>query len=194
MNVMQGYRQLFKGIVLLSCLGGLAGCGVGSRVGDHMDGGLGDLLFTRDKQLNVQLKGDDKLNPDQAGQPLSVEIRIYQLNAINTFRNADMSALWADGKKVLGDTLLSERTVTLVPNGTLTDSSKLSAEAQYIGVAAFFRSSAGATWHVAMSAQDLRKDGILFSSEGVQLTLKGNRIEVVRGKDVLVPTAAKAKR
>lgn len=192
MKVLQGYRQLFKGIVLLSCLGGLAGCGVGSRVGDHLDGGLGDMLFSRDKLLNVQLKGDEKLNPTPTGQSLSVVVRLYQLNAINAFRDADMSALWADGKKALGESLISERTLTLVPNGALKDSSKLSADTQFIGVAAFFRSPAEATWHVALNAQDLRKDGILFSSEGVRLTLKDNRIDVVRGKDVLT-SPAKAK-
>ena len=190
MNVVQGYRTLLKGLILLSTLLGLAGCGIGSRVGDHMDGGLGDMLFSRDKAMTVQLKGDEKLNADSSGKPLSVVVRIYQLNAVDAFRNADMSALWSDGKGVLKESLLSERTVTVVPGGLVKDSSKLSPEAQYIGVAAFFRDSTEATWHVAFSAQALRKDGILFSSEGVQLTLKDNRITIGRGTDVLTASSA----
>lgn len=189
MNVLRGYKTWLKGLVLLSILG-VAGCGIGSRVGDHMDGGLGDMLFSRDKAMTVQLKGDEKLNPDPSGKPLSVVVRIYQLNAVDAFRNADMAALWSDSKGVLKESLLSERTVTVVPNGLIKDSSKLSPEAQYIGVAAFFRDSTEATWHVAFSAQALRKDGILFSSEGVQLTLKDNRITIGRGTDVLTASSA----
>ncbi|WP_414501993.1 type VI secretion system lipoprotein TssJ [Zymobacter sp. IVIA_5232.4 C2] len=190
MKVLQGYKTLLKGLILLSIFG-LAGCGVGSRVGDQMDGGLGDMLFSRDKVTTVQLKGDENLNPDPSGKPLSVVVRIYQLNAVDAFRNADMAALWSDSKGVLGESLLSERTVTVVPKGTAKDSSKLSPDAQFIGVAAFFRNSTGAAWHVAFSAQALRKDGILFSSDGVQLTLKDNRINIERGTDVLAASAAK---
>lgn len=190
MKVLQGYKTLLKGLMLLSILG-LAGCGVGSRVGDHMDGGLGDMLFSRDKTTTVQLRGDEQLNQDPSGKPLSVVVRIYQLNAVDAFRNADMAALWGDSKGVLGESLVSERTVTVVPNGHVKDSSKLSPDAQFIGVAAFFRNATGANWHVAFSAQALRKDGILFSSEGVQMTLKDNRITIERGADVLTAGAAK---
>ena len=189
MKAPQGYITLLKGLFFLSILA-IAGCGVGARVGDHLDGGLGDMFFSRSKAVTVQMTGDEKLNPDPTGKPLSVVVRVYQLNAIDAFRAADMDALWMSGKGVLGDALLSERTVTLVPNSALNDSSKLSEDAQYIGVAAFFRSAAGASWHVAFSAQALRKDGILFSSQGIQLVLKDNRIEVKRGIDVLTAKAA----
>lgn len=189
MKSLQGYRRLSTGLVLLSALG-LAGCGVGGRLGDHMDGNLGDVLFSRDKTLTVQASAGESLNTDPEGNSLSVVVRIYQLNAIDAFRSADMSALWTDSKGTLKESLIAERTTTLVPKGTLRNTSKLAEDAQFIGVAAFFRNATDAAWHVAFNAQALRKDGILFSSEGVQLVLKNNRIEVVRGTDVLA-TAAK---
>lgn len=167
------------------CMVLLAGCGVADRVGNRFgDTWAGD-LFGNQERVRVTIDSDDSVNPDVDGEPLSVVVRIYQLSEQPSFATASPRQLWSEGEDVLGNSLLSQREVTLLPGEQKVDVAALAPNAQFVGVAAFFRNTVSDDWHVVFDAEELRNDGLLSASEGVRLRLVDDRVEVERGHDLL---------
>ncbi|WP_251979170.1 type VI secretion system lipoprotein TssJ [Salinicola avicenniae] len=171
------------GITLL--LMTIAGCGVADRVGNRFGDTWAGELFGNQERVRVTVESDAALNPDVEGEPLSVVLRIYQLSELAPFATASPRQLWSDGNAVLGESQLSHRELTLLPAERKVDQAALEPQAQYVGVAAFFRRAGGEAWRVAFSADELRNDGLLGASEGVMLKLAGDTIEVERGDNLL---------
>jgi len=172
------------GVLVLAL--GVAGCGVGDRVGKQVEGTwVGDILFSQTDKVKLHLEGADYLNPDDRDQSLSVVVRVYQLSSLDKFRSASSQDLWDHGPETLGNTALDIRELTVVPGKIKDGEWPMAVAARYIGVAAFFRDELKARWKVALRADDLRKDGVLFSGDGARLLIEGNTLVVVRGRDIL---------
>lgn len=154
----------------------LSGCGVTDRLGKRMDGTMGDILFDQQEQMVVALHADDSLNPDTEGNPLSVVVHLYQLDSLNAFNATNSEGLEAGAKDLLGDSLISEREVVLLPSHTLVETAPMDPRTRYVAVAAFFRQAEGEDWRLVFDAQAMRKDGILTSPDGVVLSLSDNRV------------------
>lgn len=179
--MMASVRGLGIGILVVL----LAGCGVADRVGNRFgDTWAGD-LFGNQERVRVSVDSDAMVNPDVDGDPLSVVVRIYQLSEQAPFATASPRQLWSDGRSVLGDSLVSQREITLLPDQQKVDVASLDPKTQFVGVAAFFRNTVDDRWHVVFDADELRNDGLLSASEGVRLHLVDDRIEVERGEDLL---------
>lgn len=165
---------------------GLSACGVTDRVGKRVDDTwAGDMLFSSDDEVVLTVDGGKELNLDESGQPLSVVVRMYQLTSLERFVSVDPERLWEAPEDSLGATLLDVRELTLLPGMGQIERWPMVAKAQYIGVAAFFRSGADTRWKVAFGADSFRKDGIWFSSDGGRILVDQNRISTERGVDVL---------
>lgn len=167
----------------------LGGCGVGSRLGQQMDGTVGDILFSQDETVAFTLDADESLNPDVDEASLSVVVRIYQLDAREAFASASPDGLWDHADKVLGDTLLDTREVVMVPGGHVVDEAPLKPGARYVAVAAYFRQTPDARWRVLFDADAMRKDGLFTSPDGVELTLVDHYITVAPDSEDLLATA-----
>ncbi len=164
----------------------LSACGVTDRVAKRVDDTwAGDMLFEDSEKVLLTADGGNQLNPDEAGKPLSVVLRVYQLSAIERFESIDADNLWDDPKKALGDTLIDNREIILLPGMGQKNQWPLNKAAAYVGIAAFFRSDENSHWKVAFDANTLRKDGIWFSSDGVRVLVDNNHIVAARGVDVL---------
>ncbi|MBR9771386.1 MAG: type VI secretion system lipoprotein TssJ [Gammaproteobacteria bacterium] len=168
-------RRLAFTLLVLATLA-LAGCGVSDRLGKQMDGTVGDILFDQQERVIVAFKGDESLNLDAEGNPLSVVVRIYQLDALTAFNAANSEALWASASDSLGDSLLGEREVVVLPGRTQVEVAPMAPGTRYVAVVAFFRQIEGEGWRLVFDAEAMRKDGILTSPDGVVLTLEGSRI------------------
>nr|WP_300308099.1 type VI secretion system lipoprotein TssJ [Halomonas sp.] len=155
----------------------LSGCGVGGRIGNQMDGTVGDVLFGKNERVIVALDADEELNPDAEGNPLSVVVRIYQLDSLTAFNAASADELWRSGKDSLGESLLAERETVMLPGKQVTDSAPMNPDTKYVGVAAFFRQVPDQRWRLVFDAAEMRKDGILTSPDGVALHLANDYIE-----------------
>ncbi|MCE8018510.1 type VI secretion system lipoprotein TssJ [Halomonas sp. MCCC 1A11036] len=174
-------RWLWAGVALLLAIASLlGGCGVGGRIGNQFDGAVGDILFNRDERVTVALEGDERLNPDAEDASLSVVVRIYQLSSLTAFSAAAAAELWHDAGAVLGDALISEREVVVLPGGQAMDSAPMAQPTAYVAVAAFFRQIPDERWRLVFDAAAMRKDGILTSPGGVTVNLVENRIEPTR--------------
>ncbi|WP_408005413.1 type VI secretion system lipoprotein TssJ [Pseudomonas huanghezhanensis] len=164
----------------------LAGCGITDRVGKRVDDTwAGDMLFGDTEKVILTSDGGNQLNPDDSGKPLSVVLRVYQLTSLERFASIDADSLWEDPKKALGNTLLDNREITLLPGMGQIDQWPLNTATGYVGVAAFFRTDEKSRWKVAFDANSLRKDGIWFSSDGLRVLVDNNYVLAVRGVDVL---------
>ncbi|MDR5893610.1 type VI secretion system lipoprotein TssJ [Halomonas mongoliensis] len=174
-----GFRATaLGGLALLVAVASLlGGCGVGGRLGNQLDGTVGDILFHRDERVTVALDGDEVLNPDPEGSPLSVVVRIYQLDSLTAFSTAAATELWHDAGAALGEALLDEREVIVLPGAQARDSAPMARGTAYVGVVAFFRQMPDERWRLVFDADAMRKDGILTSPRGVRLSLVENRIE-----------------
>ncbi|MCK0714554.1 type VI secretion system lipoprotein TssJ [Chromohalobacter sarecensis] len=163
----------------------IAGCGVADRVGNRFEGTWAGDLFGNEERVRVTVDADEMVNPDVDHDPLSVVVRIYQLSEQASFAMASPRALWSDGKRMLGSSLISRREITLMPNQQKVDTSGLDPKTQFIGVAAFYRNAVDDRWHVIFDADELRRDGLLSASEGIRLHLVDSRIEIERGQNLL---------
>lgn len=174
------YRRELWSLLMVAILSSLlAGCGVGGRIGKQLDGTVGDILFDQNEKVVVTLESDEHLNPDAHDNPLSVVVRIYQLSSLTAFNSASPQLLWEDSDEALGDALLSEREVVVLPNDETIDSASMAVEARYIAVVAFFRQVPDNRWRLVFDAAEMRKDGILTSPDGVIIHLADHHIEAV---------------
>ncbi|MCK1792759.1 type VI secretion system lipoprotein TssJ [Pseudomonas violetae] len=164
----------------------LTACGVTDRVGKRVDDTwAGDMLFDDNEKVILTSDGGNQLNPDESGKPLSVVLRVYQLSSLERFASTDADSLWDTPQKALGNTLIENREITLLPGMGQVDRWPLNKAASYVGVAAFFRSDENSRWKVAFDANSLRKDGIWFSSNGLRVLVDNNTVTAVSGVDVL---------
>ena len=177
---------LAKCVVAMAMMMALTACGVTDRVGKRVDDTwAGDMLFDDNEKVILTSDGGNQLNPDESGKPLSVVIRVYQLTSLERFSSIDADTLWDDPQKALGNTLLENREITLLPGMGQVDKWPLNKAAGYVGVAAFFRSEENSRWKVAFDAESLRKEGIWFSSDGLRVLVDNNTVSAMGGVDVL---------
>lgn len=163
----------------------VAGCGVADRVGNRFDDSWAGELFGNQARVRVTVEGSDDLNPDVEGEPLSVVLRIYQLAERTSFVMTSPRQLWQGAEEALGDSLVSQRELIVLPGEQRVDMAMLDPKTQFVGVAAFFRNVVNDEWQVLFDAETLREDGLLSASEGVRLRLVEDRIEVERGSNLL---------
>lgn len=175
-----------KGLTVLAMLLALTACGITDRAGKRVDDTwAGDMLFGDKEKVILISDGGNQLNPDEAGKPLSVVVRVYQLTALERFASVDADTLWDDPQKALGNTLIDSQEITLLPGMGQNNQWPLNKAAGYVGIAAFFRSEEKSRWKVAFDANSLRKDSIWFSADSLRVLIDNNQVLAVRGADVL---------
>jgi type VI secretion system protein VasD len=179
-------KALAQCLTVVAMMTVLSACGVTDRVSKRVDDTwAGDMLFDDNEKVILTSDGGNQLNPDAEGKPLSVVLRVYQLTSLERFSSVDADSLWDDPQKALGNTLIENREITLLPGMGQVDKWPLNKAAGYVGVAAFFRSDENSRWKVAFDANSLRKDGIWFSSDGLRVLVDNNTVSAVSGVDVL---------
>jgi type VI secretion system protein VasD len=85
-------------------------------------------------------------NPDPAGQPAPVAIRVYELAAGARFERADVFALTEREQQTLGEDDLGSEEFVLSPGETQTVTRELKKGVQLIGAVVLFRDIDHARW------------------------------------------------
>jgi type VI secretion system protein VasD len=164
----------------------LTGCGVTDRIGKRADDTwMGDMFYSDNEKVILNTYAGNQLNLDASGKPLSLVLHVYQLSALERFAAVSADDLSAAPKQALGNTLIDEREIVLLPGMGQTDTWPLNKATRYVGVAGFFRSDEDSQWKIAFDANSLRKDGIWFSSDGVRVLADFYSVQAVGGVDVL---------
>lgn len=86
------------------------------------------------------------VNPNSAGRPSPVVVRVYQLRSDALFRAADFDKLYAEDQAILGQDLLRRDDYTLMPREQRTQEVELPDQARVICALAAFQSISTAEW------------------------------------------------
>src|SRR5258708_35444995 len=100
--------------------------------------------------VDLTISAADDINPDAAGRPSPVVLRIYQLAAGTQFQAADFFQLFDKETPTLGPDLAAREEVTVAPGSTRKITIPLKPNAQTIGIAASFRDIDRASWRAAV--------------------------------------------
>ena len=117
----------------------------------------------------MTLAATAEINPDVNNRPSPVVIRVYQLKTDGAFRTADFFALFNEGAKTLGVTLITSDEFVLAPSEKKTLDVSLSPDTQFIGAVAAFRDIRNAQWRSMLPAP--RAGGVNVAVERARIAL-----------------------
>ena len=131
---------------------------------------------------DVRGLADPVLNRDASGKSLSVVVRLYQLKQPTEFAKLAFDSL-ASGRpetELLGADLIEKSEVVVLPGTQHVSTEKLSENANYLGVVAFFRQPEPHFWRYLIPASQVRSKGVTFRLQDCYITL-------VDGKPTAIP-------
>ena len=122
---------------------------------------------------DVRGLADPVLNRDASGKSLSVVVRLYQLKQPTEFAKLAFDSL-ASGRpetELLGADLIEKSEVVVLPGTQHVSTEKLSENANYLGVVAFFRQPEPHFWRYLIPASQVRSKGVTFRLQDCYITL-----------------------
>ncbi|MEM5310280.1 type VI secretion system lipoprotein TssJ [Paraburkholderia sp. JHI869] len=161
-------------VIAMLSAAAIAGCGVAQSVGDATVSAAKWAFTTQVKTMNVDLAGRSSLNADVQGQSLSTVVRFYQLKDTKTFAQLSYAQLQSDDLNLLKADLLATKDVVLRPGASTSLAEPMNADAQVVGVVAFFREPAqDKAWKLAIPKTQWKK------TDPVKIEVNGNTLVLV---------------
>jgi type VI secretion system protein VasD len=167
-------------------LGGCAAAGVLSA----MAGATGSVLEATglkkpdDAPTDVKfsIQAGQNLNISN-GQAMAVVTKIYYLKNSDSFKQAPMSSLVDEKqeKERLGDSVIAEREVTLMPGQVYQNTEKVPKDAVAIGVAALFFAPAPYRWKYVFDIKDAKDTGIVLGAHACAMTVATGKVSAPLG-------------
>jgi type VI secretion system protein VasD len=99
-------------------------------------------------KLLLVIKTTANANPDLAGRPAPIKVRVYELKDSQTFSEADFFVLDSADKTQLGADLLAKDEYVLHPDAVQVIERKSNPQTTAIGIIAGYRDLKGTTWRV----------------------------------------------
>jgi type VI secretion system protein VasD len=96
--------------------------------------------------LTLAVLGGADQNPDRAGLPTTVAVKLFQLKSSSAFERADVFALIEREQQTLGADGLGSEQFVIRPGETRTVTRELKPGAQFIGTVVLFREIDRARW------------------------------------------------
>ena len=108
-------------------------------------------------KIEGNIQTSQGINPDHAGRPSPVVIRVYQLRSPGPFMNADFFDLYDNAVATLGQNLIISEEFELRPGEAREYNTKFEKAAKYVGVIAAFRDLENARWREVVMLPDKKK-------------------------------------
>lgn len=102
------------------------------------------------KSTEWQLVSAANLNPDAAGRPSPLVVRVYSLKAQDSFQAADFFSLYEKDEQVLAADLVKREEWILKPGETREVKGELPPEVKFVAVVAAFRDVSRAAWRASV--------------------------------------------
>jgi type VI secretion system protein VasD len=132
----KGYLRSFFAMLILSSLG-LTGCMLIPE------------SFLPDHKIQLNVRSSAALNPDEAGNPNPLTIKVYELTSPDAFEEIDFIPLFKNPKEVLGkDMVGQEQIIQIRPNYKLAIRFTAKRETKYLGVVAAYQNIQNAEWRL----------------------------------------------
>lgn len=121
------------------------------------------------------IKASKDINPDIAGRPSSVIVRIYQLTNKLNFENASYDALFESNHNALGTEYITLDEYLIDPGTNKEVELKISENAKYIGVVVGYRSTDMVTWRTVKEVPE----GSFWKTSGIEFKIEKLSVRVV---------------
>jgi len=156
-------RTTFRSVLVAALLMSASGCGLMQTVGEGARSTARAVFYTQLKTLHLDINGRSAANNDASDmRNLSVPtvVRVYQLRDGKAMERATYEELLSASSTVLGDTLLEERSVVVVPQEGVQLNVPLDPEAQTIAVVALLRQpdTQSRSWRLLLSREQLQSE------------------------------------
>lgn len=122
--------------------------------------------------LALQFIAGGNQNPDPAGTPAPVALRVFDLVATQKFERADVFALIEREKLTLGTDSLGSEEFVIAPGESRAVSHTMKAGAQFIGIIAVFRDIDHAVWRVIQAVPAQGTSRLEVRTDGITVKLK----------------------
>ena len=122
--------------------------------------------------LTLTMIGSADQNPDAAGKPAPVAVRIYQLTQTAKFERADVFALTEHEQQTLGQDNAGSQEFVLSPGETQTKTFELKPGVQAIGVVVLYRDIDNAQWRADAAAATSGPTKLALNVGKLAITLK----------------------
>ena len=147
--------RLFQAAFWFLLIVGLAGCSGGSSP--------------------IKIKGNiatsHDVNPDHAGRPSPVVVRVYQLRAPGPFLNADFFDLYDSANATLGQNLIIWEEFEFQPGETIEYNTKFDSDTKYVGVIAAYQDLENAHWRELVTLPDKKKVHLNIKLDSLTLSV-----------------------
>ncbi|WP_232438479.1 type VI secretion system lipoprotein TssJ [Burkholderia ubonensis] len=152
----------------------LSACGAWQAVSDASSSTYHAVFFKQVKVLNVDLSAREALNPDDAGRPTSVAVRVYQLKDRKMFDGASYEDLLRNDRTVLAQDLQTSMASVMNPGASASLAQPMQADTKYVAIVAFYRNPGnGDGWKYVIEKRKLDADKPLKLELVDQLLLAG---------------------
>lgn len=167
-----------RGLALLLPVCLLSACGAWQAVSNGTANAFHAVFYKQVESVDVDVSARGALNPDDAGRPTSVAVRVYQLKDRKLFDAASYDDLLKQDKTVLGGERLTSMAGVLNPGASLSLSKPIEDDTKFVAVVVFFRNPGSQeAWKTIVPVKKLDAD------DPLKLRLDGYRIEQVNGEN-----------
>jgi type VI secretion system protein VasD len=122
--------------------------------------------------VDLTIRANPDINPNPAGTPVSVAVRLFSLSARGRFASADVYSLMQREAAVLGTESTGSEEVVVRPGETRKVNLTPKPGTRFLGVAVLFRAIDSAQWR---AIAPIAESGLTR----LQLTLSGNQAALV---------------
>lgn len=119
--------------------------------------------------LDLTVTAGRDQNPDPAGTPTAVAIRLYQLASTAAFMSADVFALSEHEAATLGTDGLASEEIVLAPGERRIVQHPLKPGAQFLGAIALFREIDRAAWRASAPLKASGPTKLALATAGIRL-------------------------
>ncbi|WP_322022518.1 type VI secretion system lipoprotein TssJ [Burkholderia sp. BCC1977] len=117
----------------------LSGCGAWQSVSDASSNAYRAVFFKQVKVLKVDLTARAALNPDEAGRPTSVAVRVYQLKDRKAFDQSSYDDLLKNDRALLAQDWQADTSAVVNPGASASLSQPMQRDTNFVAIVAFYR-------------------------------------------------------
>lgn len=121
--------------------------------------------------VEVTIRANSDINPNPAGTPVSVAVRLYSLNARGKFESADVYSLMQREAQTLGTESAGSEEVVVRPGEIRKVTLMPKPAVRFIGVAVLFRDIDRAQWRMVAPIAETGQSRFTISISGTRAAL-----------------------
>ncbi len=121
--------------------------------------------------LRGSINVDPNVNPDRAGRPSPIVVRVYELKSVAAFNGADFFSLFDNEQATLSSELVGREEFQLQPAETRQYRRQLQPDTKFIGVVGAFRDLDQARWRQSVPVPSKRSPTITIGLQARAVTV-----------------------